>query len=44
MIAMVMVIAVLIFSILASGIVAVAQAQSMTNMPDSMGLRIWDLN
>ena len=44
MIAMVMVIAVLIFSILASGIVALAQAQSVTNMPDSMGLIIWDVN
>ena len=44
MIAMVMVIAVLIFSILASGIVALAQAQSVTNMSDSMGLRIWDVN
>jgi ABC-type transport system involved in multi-copper enzyme maturation permease subunit len=44
MIAMVMVIAILIFSILASGIVALAQAQSVTNMPDSMGLRIWDVN
>jgi hypothetical protein len=41
---MVMVIAVLIFSILASGIVALAQAQSVTNMSDSMGLRIWDVN
>lgn len=44
MLAMVMVIAVLIFSILASGIVVLAQAQSVTNMPDSMGLRIWDVN
>lgn len=44
MIAMVMVIAILIFSILASGIVALAQAQSVTNMSDSMGLRIWDVN
>lgn len=44
MIAMVMVMAVLIFSILASGIVALAQAQSVTNMSNSMGLRIWDVN
>ena len=44
MIAMVIVIAVLTFSILASGIVALAQAQSVTNMSDSMGLRIWDVN
>lgn len=44
MLAMVMVIAGLIFSILASGIVALTQAQSVTNMPDSMGLRIWDVN
>lgn len=41
---MVMVMAVLIFSILASGIVALAQAQSVTNMSNSMGLRIWDVN